>query len=115
MANDNKLGAPEGYTIKKSGPALRIISTILLIVWSIINLYPLFWMIMLSLKNNEQVNLTHKFGLPAGWPNKWHWENYTNPELHLERIVTYFKNRNRVGNCHCARCGHDGFLCPDEI
>ena len=92
MANDNKLGAPEGYTIKKSGPALRIISTILLVVWSIINLYPLFWMIMLSLKNNEQVNLTHKFGLPAGWPNKWHWENYTNPELHLERIVTYFKN-----------------------
>jgi len=92
MANDKKLGAPEGYTIKKSGPALRIISTILLIVWSIINLYPLFWMVMLSLKNNEQVNLTHKFGLPAGWPNKWHWENYTNPELHLERIVTYFKN-----------------------
>lgn len=92
MAKENKKLDVSEYTIKKSNPMLRIVGFIVLGIWSIINLYPLFWMIMLSLKNNDQVTRTHKFGPPAGWPNEWHWENYTNPELHIERIVTYFKN-----------------------
>lgn len=81
------------YTIKKSSPIGRIVSTILLILWSLINLYPLFWMVTLSLKDNQQVNVTNKFGLPAGWPTEWHWENYTKSELGLfTDIPTFFKN-----------------------
>ena len=92
MAKDIKKLDPNEFTIKKSSPVLRIVSFIVLVIWSIINLYPLFWMITLSLKNNDQVNLTHKFGLPAGFVTKWHWENYTNPELKLSRILMFFKN-----------------------
>lgn len=90
----NKANFDSGeYTIKKSSPIGRIVSTILLILWSLINLYPLFWMVTLSLKDNQQVNVTNKFGLPAGWPTEWHWENYTKSELGLfTDIPTFFKN-----------------------
>ena len=90
----NKANFDSGeYTIKKSSPIGRIVSTILLILWSLINLYPLFWMVTLSLKDNQQVNVTNKFGLPAGWPTEWHWENYTKSELGLfTDIPMFFKN-----------------------
>lgn len=93
MAKDNMKFNSRDYTLKKSSPVGRVICTILLIFWSLVNLYPLFWMVTLSLKDNLQINVTNKFGLPKGWPSQWHWENYTHSELGLlTRVPVFFKN-----------------------
>ena len=76
MAKKSAIYQPNEYTIRKGGKAFGIFGVIMLIIWSLINLYPLFWMITFSLKDNQQIQKTHRFLLPKGLPNEWHWENY---------------------------------------
>ena len=90
MAKKNEIYQPQEYTIKKGGKAFGIFGFIFLGIWSIINLYPLFWMITFSLKDNQQIQKTHRFLLPKGWPNEWHWENYKS--LNYSSLIVYFKN-----------------------
>ena len=90
MAKKNEIYQPQEYTIKKGGKAFAFFGFIFLGIWSIINLYPLFWMITFSLKDNQQIQKTHRFLFPKGWPNEWHWENYKS--LNYSSLIVYFKN-----------------------
>lgn len=90
MAKKSAIYQPNEYTIRKGGKAFGIFGVIMLIIWSLINLYPLFWMITFSLKDNQQIQKTHRFLLPKGLPNEWHWENYK--ALDYSSLLTYFKN-----------------------
>ena len=50
----------------------RIIVYILLMIWALVQLFPLYWMFAFSLKSNDEI-----FGLnPIGLPQNWLWSNY---------------------------------------
>ncbi|MWV44765.1 ABC transporter permease subunit [Paenibacillus sp. HJL G12] len=59
---------PAGLWISKT------VVRILLLLWTIIVLYPVFWTFVTSLKNNQQVML----GKPWDFPSVLHFENYAN-------------------------------------
>ena len=62
------------YQVKKTNKALRVIIFIGLIIWAFINLFPIYWMLTFSFKNNEEIF----GGNVAGLPNELRWENYDN-------------------------------------
>ncbi|MFC3759813.1 carbohydrate ABC transporter permease [Tenggerimyces flavus] len=51
----------------------RIAVRIFLIVMSLVFLLPLYWMLITSVKSNEELGITPS----TIWPQQWHWENYT--------------------------------------
>jgi len=56
---------------KNSG--VRIILYIILILWAVVSLFPLYWMVTFSLKSNTEI-----FGAnPVGPPLEWKWSNYS--------------------------------------
>lgn len=59
----------------------------ILILYTLISVYPLVWMILYSFKDNNEIFVTNPFGLPR----VWRFENYKNA---LERfdVLTYLKN-----------------------
>ena len=58
-----------------------------LILWALICLFPVYWMVTFSLKNNTEI-----FGENvAGLPRYWIWENYTQA-LHTGHMYKYFLN-----------------------
>lgn len=60
------------YQVKQSnGKIANVIIWILLSIWTLVNLYPLYWMVLFSLKNDTEV-YSNKFGLPK----EWAWQNY---------------------------------------
>ncbi len=60
------------YTIKKTSKARIVITYIFLVIWAVINLFPIYWMFTFSLKDNSEI-----FGANvAGLPTKWLWSNY---------------------------------------
>ena len=52
---------------------LKIITVIGLVLFAFIQLYPLYWMFMFSLKSNADILLSNNI---LGWPEEWQWENY---------------------------------------
>ncbi|MBR5116729.1 MAG: carbohydrate ABC transporter permease [Lachnospiraceae bacterium] len=61
------------YVPKKTNPAAKVIVAIVLIVWTVINLFPIYFMFTFSLKSNEEI-----FGKNvAGLPREWLWSNYS--------------------------------------
>lgn len=60
------------YSIKKTNPVVKVIIYILLAIWTIINLFPLYWMFTFSLKTNPEIYGINVIGLPK----EWHWEFY---------------------------------------
>lgn len=68
---------------KKTGPG----SYAILILWTLINLFPVYWMITFSLKNNTEI-----FGENvAGLPKHWLWQNYVTA-MGTGRMDKYFVN-----------------------
>lgn len=65
----------------------KIILYSILIFATIISIYPLIWMLLYSLKDNNEIFVTNPFGLP----NVWRFENYVNAWKKFN-VVTYFKN-----------------------
>ena len=60
------------YTVKKTSKVGTVIVYILLAIWTVINLFPIYWMFTFSLKDNSEI-----FGANvAGLPTKWLWSNY---------------------------------------
>ncbi len=58
-----------------------------LIAWAVISIFPVYWMITFSLKNNSEI-----FGENvAGLPRYWLWSNYTQA-LNTGHMYTYFLN-----------------------
>ena len=58
-----------------------------LIIWALVNLFPIYWMFTFSLKNNEEI-----FGANvAGLPQHWLWSNYTEA-MKTGHMGRYFLN-----------------------
>ncbi len=60
---------------------------ILLGIWALLQLFPLYWMFTFSLKTNQEI-----FGdNPIGLPHAWRWENYLDV-VENAHMLTYFVN-----------------------
>lgn len=60
------------YTLKKTSKVVKVVVYILLAIWTLVNLFPIYWMFTFSLKDNSEI-----FGANvAGLPRKWLWSNY---------------------------------------
>ena len=84
----------EQYQVRKTKGWVNVIVMAILALWAIINIYPLYWMITFSLKDNEEILDTNKFGLPG----KWLWKNYSEA-LDTGPIGTFFRNSIIITLC----------------
>ena len=77
--------------MKSSDKAKKILVYIGLILWMLVNLFPVYWMFTFSLKNNEEI-----FGKNiVGLPKHWLWSNYTQA-LNTGHMGRYFLNSTIV-------------------
>lgn len=77
----------EMYQIKKTNPFVKVLIYIGLVFWTLVNLFPIYWMFTFSLKDNKEI-----FGENvAGLPQHWLWSNYTRA-METGHMLTYFKN-----------------------
>lgn len=60
---------------------------IILIIWMLINLFPIYWMFTFSLKSNKEIFGENVIGLPR----EWLWSNYEKA-LRVGHILRYFLN-----------------------
>ena len=73
--------------MKNNTKAVRIIIYIGLVLWMLINLFPVYWMFTFSLKSNEEIFGSNVIGLPQNWL----WSNYTSA-LNTGNMARYFLN-----------------------
>ena len=64
-----------------------ILWQVLLVVWAVICLFPVYWMFTFSLKNNEEIFGANVMGLPQNWL----WSNYSRA-LNVGNMGRYFAN-----------------------
>ena len=60
---------------------------IILILWAIISIFPVYWMLTFSLKTNAEIFGENVVGLPR----EWVWENYKRA-LNTGNMPRYFLN-----------------------
>ena len=65
----------------------QVITYIGLIIWMIVNLFPVYWMFTFSLKSNSEIFGSNVVGLPQ----EWLWSNYTTA-LSTGNMGLYFLN-----------------------
>ena len=65
----------------------KVLVYIVLIVWSLISLFPVYWMLTFSLKNNAEIFGENVIGLPQNWV----WGNYTRA-MNTGHMEVYFLN-----------------------
>ncbi len=73
--------------MRNSSKAKDILMYIGLIIWLIINLFPVYWMFTFSLKSNPEIFGDNVIGLPK----EWLWSNYT-AALNTGNMGRYFMN-----------------------
>lgn len=77
--------------IKHTSSAGRVTKNIIvytiLIIWTIINLFPVYWMFTFSLKSNEEIYGKNIVGLPR----EWLWSNYE-MAMGINSMPRYFLN-----------------------
>ena len=61
------------YTVKKTNKFLRALVYAGLILWLIIDLFPLYYLLTFSLKSSAEITGTNVIGLPK----EWLWSNYS--------------------------------------
>ncbi|MDO5408156.1 MAG: carbohydrate ABC transporter permease [Eubacteriales bacterium] len=59
---------------KRKKRVFNIFQTILAVIVTLIMLFPMYWMVISSLKSQEEILLS----LPTLWPKEFHFENYLN-------------------------------------
>jgi len=82
----NKSGNPAGMP-KKPVKLSTVLVYAGLILWALICLFPVYWMLTFSLKNNAEIFGENVIGLPQNWI----WENYTKA-LNTGHMYRYFLN-----------------------
>ncbi len=65
----------------------RTILYVILVIYAVISIYPLFWMFLYSFKDNNEIFVTN----PFGFPKVWHVENYVNAWNKFD-VLTYLRN-----------------------
>jgi len=74
------------HAVEKVG-ARKIIIYVILFLWALLNLFPVYWMFTFSLKSNEEIFGKNLIGLP--W--EWRWSNYVSA-WHTGNMPLYFFN-----------------------
>ena len=92
MADNSKKTSAQGYwdneyTIKKSNPVIKVIIYIFLIIWALINIFPIYFMFTFSLKSNEEIFGENILGLPR----QWLWSNFSSA-MGTGNMGLYFVN-----------------------
>jgi len=65
----------------------QILSYVVLVLWAVISVFPVYWMLTFSLKTNEEIFGENVIGLPKYWV----WENYTRA-MNTGNMPLYFLN-----------------------
>ena len=65
----------------------KVLIYVVLIVWALLCLFPVYWMLTFSLKDNAEIFGENVIGLP----NNWIWSNYTEA-MKTGRMDLYFLN-----------------------
>lgn len=75
------------YQVRKTNKFVRALIYIGLLLWAVVNLFPVYWMFTFSLKSNEEI-----FGRNvAGLPWDWRWSNYASA-MKTGNMPRYFMN-----------------------
>ena len=73
--------------MRNSSKTKEVLIYIGLIIWMIVNLFPVYWMFTFSLKSNPEIFGDNVIGLPK----EWLWSNYSTA-LHTGNMGLYFMN-----------------------
>ncbi len=65
----------------------KVLVYFVLILWALISLFPVYWMLTFSLKNNAEIFGENVIGIPQNWV----WENYTRA-MNTGHMEVYFLN-----------------------
>ena len=65
----------------------QILSYVVLVLWAVISVFPVYWMLTFSLKTNEEIFGENVVGLPKYWV----WDNYTRA-MNTGNMPLYFLN-----------------------
>ncbi len=87
------------YQVQKTNKVLRVLIYIGLVLWALIDLFPVYWMFTFSLKSNEEVYGTNVMGLPK----EWLWSNYQTA-MTTGNMPLYFLNSVIVTVSSIAIC-----------
>ena len=84
MSQHKSYHAPD---VKQPMTFKRVVVYVVLILWALISLFPVYWMLTFSLKTNNEIFGENVIGLPKYWV----WENYSRA-LHTGDMPRYFLN-----------------------
>ncbi len=87
------------YQVQKTNKVLKVLIYIGLVIWALIDLFPVYWMFTFSLKSNEEVYGTNVMGLPKDWL----WSNYSTA-MTTGNMPLYFLNSVIVTVSSIAIC-----------
>ena len=73
--------------MRNTSKTKQVIIYIGLIIWMLVNLFPVYWMFTFSLKSNKEIFGSNVVGLPQ----EWLWSNYTTA-LNTGKMGLYFMN-----------------------
>jgi raffinose/stachyose/melibiose transport system permease protein len=76
-----------GDVMKKAKSHIEVFSYLILIFWTFISIFPLYWMITFSFKSNKEIFGENIIGLPK----EWLWSNYQ-AALTTGNMAVYFFN-----------------------
>lgn len=82
--NKNAYRAPD---VKPPLTAGRVAVYVILVLWGLISIFPVYWMLTFSLKTNNEIFGENVIGLPKYWV----WENYTRA-MNTGNMPQYFLN-----------------------
>ncbi|MCR5501108.1 MAG: carbohydrate ABC transporter permease [Acetatifactor sp.] len=75
------------YQVGKTNKFVKVLFYVGLVIWAVIDLFPIYWMFTFSLKNNEEVYGANVMGLPKSWL----WSNYAKA-MTTGNMPRYFMN-----------------------
>ena len=75
------------HSVSGTGKWRKSVVYIILILWALISLFPVYWMLTFSLKTNAEIFGENVVGLPR----EWVWENYRRA-LNTGNMPRYFLN-----------------------
>lgn len=75
------------YNIKQTNPVAKVFIYIFLIIWAVINIFPIYFMFTFSLKANDEIFGENIVGLPKNWL----WSNYISA-MNTGNMGRYFIN-----------------------
>ena len=87
LPSNNDLKNLDMYQVKKTNKFVKALIYFGLLCWTVINLFPVYWMFTFSLKSNEELFGKNLIGLP--W--EWRWSNYSSA-MNTGNMPRYFLN-----------------------